>query len=222
MTTVACVYRSGGLYDASWVDRLRDGVRRHMGEHRFACLTDQPETMDGLGIAAIPLVQDWPGWWSKIELFRPGLFDGPTLYIDLDSLITGRLDDLVRTEPGFTMVADYNGATRGWHNSSVMSWCDDYSAIYREFAEQPVLEQDRYSAMPDGRIGDQAFIEDTLTMMGERIDTFRPGRVVSFKRHARQAPPPGARVVQFHGRPKPNEASGWPQKAWSHHAGVIE
>ena len=28
---------------------------------------------------------DWPGWWSKMELHRPDLPSGRTLYMDLDS-----------------------------------------------------------------------------------------------------------------------------------------
>lgn len=88
--TIACVLRSGGVYDAEWVAKLQRGVARHMTlPHRFVCLSDVDVPCE-----RIPLVTDWPGWWSKIELFRKGLFDGPVLYTDLDSVITGPLDGM--------------------------------------------------------------------------------------------------------------------------------
>jgi alpha-N-acetylglucosamine transferase len=59
--------------------------------YNFVCLsnTDVP-------CERIPLIHDWPGWWSKIELFRPGLFEDWVLYLDLDVLIMQNIDDLVK------------------------------------------------------------------------------------------------------------------------------
>ena len=87
---VACVLRSGGIYSPEWVRKLRDGVARQFTvPHRFVCLSD----VDVSAICErIPLVEDWPGWWSKIELFRSGLFDDTVLYFDLDTVPVGSLD----------------------------------------------------------------------------------------------------------------------------------
>jgi len=204
MITVACVLRSGGIYTPEWVKKLRDGVARHMTRpHRFVCLSDVDVPCE-----RIPLKTDWPGWWSKIELFRPRLFEGPVLYLDLDCIITGPLDGLPRRLQGFTMCKDFLG--KGC-NSSVMSWWGDYQHLPEMMNEEPGLRQ-RYKRTPDGRIGDQAFIEDHAD---EDLDTFPEGQVVSFKKHCRNGCPQGAKIVAFHGRPKPADAGGWAAKEWA-------
>ena len=42
---------------------------------------------------------DWPGWWSKMELHRPDLPVGRTLYMDLDSHVIRNLGPILDT-PG--------------------------------------------------------------------------------------------------------------------------
>ena len=69
MITILCVLKSGGVYDIEWVRKLRDGVSRNLSqEHRFVCLSDVP-----VPCRRIPIEHHWPGWWSKIEMFKPGL-----------------------------------------------------------------------------------------------------------------------------------------------------
>src|SRR6056297_1694046 len=88
MITVACVLKSGGDFDVRDVWALQEGVTSHLHEpHRFVCLSD----VDIEGVDTIPLVHGWPGWWSKMELCRPGAVMGPLLFCDLDMVI---IDDL--------------------------------------------------------------------------------------------------------------------------------
>lgn len=199
MLTVACVLRSGGVYTPEYVDALWDGVRSNLLlSHDFVCLSDVSVPCD-----RVPLRHEWSGWWSKIELFRPDLFRGPVLYLDLDVVVTGSLDCLVQRSGGLVMCRDFIFPKR--HNSSVMAWSGNMSRVYETFCEDPdrvMGELRRWSA---GRIGDQAFIEDCVPDAG----FFQDGLVVSYKRDARAGVPSGARVVSFHGRPKPHEAGGW-------------
>jgi hypothetical protein len=212
--TVACVYRSGGTYTQSWVIRLAEAVERNMSAHRFVCLTDLNLSLEQWNIETVPLTENWPGWWSKIELFRPGLFAGPVLYIDLDSLITGDLDRLLDTSGSLRMVGDF--LTSGSHNSSVMAWTGDMREIYDRFRADPVGFRTQYDRRTDGRIGDQAFIEDVAADAGYGPTAFKAGVVASYKLHAQLDPPAGSSIVTFHGRPKMNEIkSGWVADAWS-------
>ena len=207
MITVACVLRSGGVYDPEWVERLQRGVAAHMTRpYRFLCLSDVPVPCD-----RTELQNHWPGWWSKLELFT---LPGPVLYLDLDCIVTGPLDDLVQDTPSFTMCDDF--LRPGVHNSSAMSWRGDFSEIERLFAESPRARMDQYRRTSDGRIGDQAWIEDVLATTGQTIRTFPTGRVVSYRVSAKDQVPDGASVVSFHGRPKPHEVkNGWVASAWT-------
>lgn len=201
MTTVACVLRSGGRYSPEWVAKLQRGVARHLSlPHRFVCLSDVDVPCE-----RIPLLHGWPGWWSKIELFRPGLLTGPALYLDLDCIITGPLDGLFRTS--LTMCDDF--LRPGLHNSSVMSWHGDYSHIYEAMQRDPEGVMAAYTRRKDGRIGDQAMIEDQVTP-----ETFPAGRIVSYRVSARHTVPEGASVVTFHGAVKQDTAGGWVSKFW--------
>ena len=98
--TVACVLWEGDFrlrdFSAEWVVRLRNMVLRNLPlPHRFICFTNKKQTPVS-GIKFLPLVTDYPGWWSKIELFRSdnGL-TGDILFIDLDQLILSDLTPLV-------------------------------------------------------------------------------------------------------------------------------
>ncbi|MFC6760442.1 hypothetical protein ACFQFQ_14595 [Sulfitobacter porphyrae] len=206
MISVACVLRSGGRYDASWVAKLQRGVARHLSlPHRFVCLSDEPVDCE-----RIPLETDWPGWWSKIEMFRPGLLTGQTLYLDLDTVITGPLAPLLSDQ--FTMTRDF--LNPNIMNSGVMAWAGDYSIIWEAMKVNPAGIIEHYDAWPDGRIGDQALIEDVMRAVAM---TFNPGLVVSWKRDCRNGPPAGASAVSFHGRKKQDDLlkHEWIRTAWN-------
>lgn len=193
MVTIACVLRSGGSYSPDWVSRLRHQVRQQAPFHRFVCLTDQPVW----GAESVLLRHGWLGWWSKIELFRPGIFAGRVLFLDLDVLVTGDLAPLI-DGTGFKICRDW---WTGGLNSSVMAWDAGDTEIYDRFvpAEMARLH------------GDQDWIEQVRP----RAATFDPGLVVSFKAHCSGGMPAGARVVAFHGRPKPDEVSDeWVRARW--------
>jgi hypothetical protein len=94
---VACVLRSGDFrgrhYSIEWAMRLKAMVARNLTvPHQFVCLSD----IETLGIDRIPLQENWPGWWSKIELFGPSLRSARRVfYLDLDVIINGSLDHMV-------------------------------------------------------------------------------------------------------------------------------
>lgn len=198
LLTVACVLKSGGIYDASWVARLRDGVARHLPiEHRFVCLSDVDVPCD-----RIPLEHDWPGWWSKIELFK---LKGPVLFLDLDNAVVGDLVDIAKKAawPGLYVLRDfyrgqgYGSGIMGWNGAltekHLLRW-------YAAFANEP----SRIMA-ECGPAGDQNYIE--RQQHNNIISTWQEwpdlaGQIVSYKVHCRDGIPPNARVICLHGLPK--------------------
>lgn len=215
MVTVVCVLKSGGIYDKTWVAKLQRGVAANLSrEHRFVCITDMPVDCN-----SIPLKHGWSGWWSKIEMFRPGIFQGTVLYFDLDTVITGPLDEIAAYPHKFTMVHEYNRPK--FFCSTAMAWSGDYSEIYTLFREDPDGIMGMYRRTKDGRIGDQAYIEDTVQhVMGREVVSFRDAMgknvIASYKVDlARGEPKEDTAAVSFHGRPKPQDIkSGWVAELW--------
>lgn len=188
--TVACVLKIGGDYDAEYVERLRDGVAANLTGHRFVCLSDVDVPCE-----RVPLVQDWPGWWSKLELFQH--LTGPTLYFDLDTVITGPLDELAACAWGFAMLRDF--AYPQSFASGVMAWSGDHGYL----AEGFTLEAAASYCVP-GRWGDQGWIAERADPRPLQAEV--PGQIVSRKYGLRH--PKEERVVCFHGLPRPRDV-GW-------------
>lgn len=202
---------NGAKYSDEDVRILRAMVARNMREpHRFRCLADRPIN----GVDCLVLDEQWPGWWAKLQLFR--VEQGPSLYLDLDCVVVGALDDLLSDV--LSMPANWAQSGHGGCQSSVMSWRGDYSWVAAQF------EPSQISAPENGNCGayglrklwgDQEYITSVAGDPGGGI--IRPMRgVVSYKYHCREGLPSGARAVAFHGDPKPAQVSdAWVRRARS-------
>ena len=219
MITVATVCRSGSFYSPEiYVDRLYRQVRRWMPPvpWKFRCLTDTPMPwlfeyggrLKGRkgwdGYDTIPLLHDWPGWWSKLELFRPGLFDGLVLYLDLDTLIVGPLDPLIGYGGRFAALSDFYSPTLA--ESGVMLFQGgDLGRIYRHALRDPA---------PLDHTGEARFwrqYEDP-----ERLQDLFPGMFGSYNADELATGPGDFSVVSFHGHPKQHNLPGsWVEDAWT-------
>lgn len=210
MFTVACVLKSGGDYVPAHVHALRDGVRRNLtSPHQFVCLSDVP-----VGCDRLRLLRGWPGWWSKMELFD-GRITGPTVYIDLDTIIVGSLDEIALGHR-FTVLRNFWAEQYGEPDrigSGLMAWDADLSAIYKTFAAAPDRFIREYKTKANW--GDQAFIKNHTPIPMARWQDKHPGKVVSFKKHVLKSRgvPAGASVVCFHGQPRPFDLPAH-QLAW--------
>lgn len=132
--TVACVLVRGHIdFTVDYVRRLRSMVDRHMDRpFRFACLTDRTQAQMPEGVEAIPISHSrrLKGWWAKINLWKPGLFEGRVLYLDLDVLVVSSLAPIIDYPARLALVPDgapnFQGKgdmrTVKRYNSSVMAW----------------------------------------------------------------------------------------------------
>jgi hypothetical protein len=190
LLTVACTLKSGGIYTAAWVEKLRASVAEHLPlPHRFLCMSDVdcPDR--------IPLAHDWPGWWSKVEAFR---IRGPVLFFDLDTAIVGDLTPFAeQAERGeFTVLRDFYRPDG--FGSGVMAWNVTQLNLYRNFADNPEFWMRKI-----GGRGDQGFIEEVAYLPSvTRWQDVLGDQVVSYKVHCRAGIPADARVVCLHGKPK--------------------
>ncbi len=197
--TVVCVYRPGGGFSYDYVIRLRDGVREHSYIHdRFVCLSTQKLR----NVETIQLKHHWPGYWSKLELFRPGLFSGRVAYLDLDTMIVGDISDIIADDSEFGCGTNWKGGGTEI-NSSFMTWDadKDFSCLYTKF-DPVVIPQYEKSWK---RWGDQGFIQDNLPVPFTSLYEKYPGRIVSYKETVLKLGkvPREADMVVFHGKPRP-------------------
>ena len=214
MITVATVCRSGSIYTPElWVDRLYQQVRKWMPEvpWRFRCLTDTPMPWlfeDGVqragweGYKTIPMLHDWPGWWSKLELFRPGIFEGLVLYLDLDTLIVGPLDPLIGYAGRFAALSDFY--TPDMAASGVMLWAAGEVGLYAATVrERPLMSHERSDYFWNTR------------EKPERLQELYPGTFGSYKADQLEAGPGDFSVCCFHGYPKQHDLPGtWVDRVW--------
>jgi hypothetical protein len=199
---VATVLKSGGEYNESHVAKLKAMIDKYVPHDLFVCLTDmKPDCR------IIDLQHGWPGWWSKMELFK---LCGPVLYFDLDTIILKNMADILRIVRGkkFVILRDFY---RGFQNpkamqSSVMYWEGDMSPIYTGFKW-------RYAdplRVPEDIHGDQKYLEQVVNN-AEYWQDFTSG-IVSYKCDVLTRGASGKDVcIVFHGKPRP-----WQQKIISY------
>ena len=204
MIDIVCVLKTGKDYDAEYVHRLAVNINSNISvPYKFYCMSD----INIQGIKTIGLQHDWERWWPKIEVFN--LFKSKTLYLDLDTVLVDNIDSLLLYSHKFTAL---HGFYRDIFNSGFMAWEGDYSFIYRDFLN--VVEQrDGAENIRDHELGnDQNFIASRLVSNNIKWEVWQdlfPGQIVSYKVHCRgKGVPKGAKVVCFHGKPRPHEI-GW-------------
>lgn len=178
-------------------------VRRHLSHvERFVCLTDMP--VKNSSVECVRLQHGWPGWWSKIEAFSPRLApEGDrVLYIDLDTCIVGDLSAIASCPDPFLIMGDvYRRPPKSpqiQYQSSIMAWtAGPFVNVYSDFVKGPAAVMEKFRV-----IGDQGWIQSKVgsAALWENVV---PNQVVSFKKDCRRGLPKNARVVVFHGVPKP-------------------
>lgn len=206
MLNVACVLRSGGDYKPEHVEALSSLIWNNLSlPHKFICLTDTPNRMPK-GVTGIQLPDNWPGWWSKICLFKKGMFDGPVFYLDLDTIPVGNIDNVVLGHK-FTVLQNF-WTTTGKIGSGLMAWNCDLSSIYDEFKKNANHFIDTYKTKDFW--GDQAFISRHSKQQWDFWQNKHPGKIVSWKLGCKDGVPKSASIVCFHGQPRP-----WNTPLWS-------
>ena len=180
---------------------------------RFVCLTD--ETL-GLhpDIETMKLPEDLEGWYGKLYMFKRGLFpDGERMvFFDLDTLILGSLEEVISYKGQFAVPTDFYFPER--IGPAVMLWeAGDYTAgIWDEWVAQ---------GKPRNQYGDLWWLNNLdqgrFAKKADRLQKLFPKSFVSYKVSCHPLPPKGAKVVCFHGRPRPHEAAEqveWVDMAW--------
>jgi len=225
---VVCM-KWGDYYTADYVNRLYAGVKRNMNlPFRFVCVTDdvsgiRPE------VETVPFPPDpkvpgrrfpraWPNIFAKLAFFRDGFanLEGPTLFLDIDLLITGNLDRFFLYRPGeFCIIHNWvEWRKRLLHkvpdigNSSCFRFeAGKSNGVWETFLREKELPEQKERFL----LGSQKF--QTYAMMKTGKVNWWPSEwVCSFKRQLVPTfplnkifvpwrPPKTASIVAFHGQP---------------------
>jgi hypothetical protein len=138
---------------------------------------------------------DLRGWYNKLYLFKPGVLSGTCLFIDLDTVILGNVDELAAYPGPFCILRDFHRSLM--YGSGLM--------IFQANAVGNIWERFVREGCPIMSRGDQAFIQECMPDADFFQDLW-PGQVVSYKVHCqKRGVPPYARIVCFHGIPRPHE-----------------
>ena len=190
-----CCLRSGGDFSIDDVDVLGRMVSRHSTlDVNFLPITD-------VGVGR-ELRKDYPGWWCIMEAFD---IVGPVVFVGLDTVIVDSIDPLLHLATilggnEFVMMRPFNKNRKisPWA-SGIMIWNGDWSWIHRRFVPECDIDVHYY---------EQAYTCDALIESGSKVlevQDYIDG-IYSYKRHCRDKLPSDARVVLFHGQPRPKDA----------------
>lgn len=181
MCTNICVLKSGGEYNAEHVHRLAKQVPT------LVCLTD----IKIVGIKTIPLMYEWRGWWSKLEMFRPDI-KGDLFYIDLDTLVIN-----MPVMPSVTTVLTDFGDSKVIASGLMFIKEADRAQVWDAFIANPEKAMNTHIKWP---AGDGGFINRFYNKCQRWQDI---AKVYSWKYHCAKGIPSDADIICFHGKPRP-------------------
>ena len=219
----------GDYYTADYVNRLYAGVKRNLRlPFRFVCVTDDAAGLNP-NIEAVPFPPDpkvpgtyaprpWPNIFAKLALFQDGFADlsGPTLFLDIDLLVTGPLERFFLYRSGeFCIIHNWVERRKALFrkvpdigNSSCFRFeAGKSNGVWETF----LREKEDPARKRSFRLGSQKFQTYAMMKTG-KVNWWPSSWVCSFKRQLVPIfplnklfqpwrPPKDASIVAFHGQP---------------------
>lgn len=220
---VVCVLKSGGTvprnYRPRHVEILRNAVRRNLSpdiRYHFVCLSDINPELDGVNW--IPLAETWSGCWSKINLYKHGLFDDISrevgeeinriLFFDLDLVICGNIDGFARYDGEVAFELQYvpveprlstsiMSISRAWHDIKA-------EEIFWHFSTHSEIMMQTHEKT--GR--DESYLRQFVNGYCHYWQHLCEGQLISWDKHYRNSGgqiPDSVRIINFGGAIKPEQ-----------------
>jgi hypothetical protein len=199
----------GGANPIQYVKNLRNMVARHTTiDYDFYCITDRQIDLDGVNVIELPThITKWKFNLPKFYMHadHQAIKGRRILFFDLDTVIVGNIDEFLLYGRYLCTIKPFNPTN--WHVSTpggVLSFVGGETAwIWNKVKEQP-----EFWVKTTG--GKERLILNRLEPKGkwDRWQDILPGQLVSYKRHVVKGKDIGnARVVAFHGNPRPHVAA---------------
>lgn len=223
----------GKMYSSEYVNRVYRGVRRHLHRpFRFVCVTDDPSGLQpGIEAVAFPAKPDWlplnaryHGWpniYVKLLVFERGFADlqGPTLFLDIDQIITGDLDCFFDYKPGeFCIIHNWVALRKRLFRK--VPFCGNSSCFRFEAGEKSHYIFERFRSEAKDAVNPEIFGTEqeymTHAVGVDKVNFWPENFVRSFKRTCTWPWPfnhlltprlkRDTRILCFHGFPTPTQA----------------
>jgi hypothetical protein len=215
----------GDKYSPLYVDRLARGVARHLRQpHRFICVHGRgmvPPPDVETALLADPGLCTIPGCFARLRVFSPDwqrelgiAADKRSVWLDLDSIITGPLDPLFDLDDDFAILLGANVSNKCHYNGSVvMLRACAHAEVWSDFSLEAARRTEFFS-FPD----DQGWLWHTIPdATGWQVGP--TSGIYAFQKnlwpHGYHLPH-GARIVTFPGGRDPSHYMqlNWVQKHW--------
>ncbi len=227
MQTVICM-KWGTRYGSDFVNRLYRSIQRQTRRKtRLVCFTD-----DGDGINPNVQIEPIPEInlpddlaltpWRKLTMWKAPLADlkGDVLFLDLDLVITGNLDDFFDFEPGrFCVIDNWTQPGQGIGNTSCFRFpVGKYAHIYDDIQANPDPILAKYTI-------EQVYItkelDDVVFWPAIWCVSFKHSLLPKWPLNFFKTPnlPRNTRIVAFTGKPDQDEAviGKWPAPWYKKH-----
>ena len=224
---IICI-KWGDKFSAEYVNRLYAMVSSNLSSpFRFVCFTENSAGIrDEVEIQDLPEL-DLPAGapergWRKLTVFKKdfGGLSGTTLFLDLDVVIVGSLDDFFSHSGDFLIAHDKKNPNKPEGNSSIFRFeIGQYPQILQYFEQNSALVKNQVRH-------EQAYLSREMHKLGkleywpdEWVPSFKYRCCPSWLKSWLQAPsiPAGAKVILFHGLPNPPEAIKGISGKWYRH-----
>jgi len=228
--TIGACWDGGPYYPVDYINRLyRSCLRNTTIPFDFVLYVgpdaEKPGRCDGIdkGIRIVPV--GLPYWWSGLMFWRkdpPGIKTDTILYLDLDQVISGSLDELILFPSDHACMKDYPSfaCPPGLENDACVSTTlirnGAGARVWEEYEKagkptwNPLIEKGPLPMACQGIVNDPA--------IGMTKDLFPEEWVCSYKLWVlKKGLPEDCRIVSFHGRPKPHEViekEAWVMEHW--------
>lgn len=226
--TIGACWDGGDFYTADAVNRLYRSCLRHATiPFEFVLYTgplaDRPGRLQALdpGIRTVPT--GLASWWCGMPFFSahpPGIRTGRLLYLDVDQVIVGSLDEICRYPSALAAMKDYPACAcpRGREGdvcvSTLIMDVGAAAAVWEAYEQAGKPDWDVLTGTGPLPMAAQGLLNDPALAVPH--DTLPEAWVCSYRLQVlRRGLPPDCRIVAFHGRPKPWEVSEpWIEEHW--------
>lgn len=224
----------GNRYGPEYVNRLAASARRNTSMPvTINCFTDDASgIVPSVVVHPIPEIELPPAamltGWRKLCLFRTDLpVEGDCLFLDLDIVVTGPLDDFFTYEPKkIPIIHNWLASHKTWFRKRPEV---GNSSVFRFTANQCGFVWEQFHREKDWALANFQPPQTYLThCIRPKMCYWPDSWVKSFKRHC-QPPfplnllmtprlPKDAKIIAFHGKPDPDEViDGYKGRKIHHH-----